>query len=139
VNPKLLELIKEDPRYMYEAYEFICDTVTFTQGQLGRKPRDGQQEPAENHHVSGSELARGACDLAIREFGLMASTVFKMWGVNASDDIGEIVFNLIELELLSKSDRDNREDFHDLFDLHQTLTDGYTLTTAAYPARKAER
>jgi uncharacterized repeat protein (TIGR04138 family) len=138
VNQKLLDLIQDDPRYMYEAYEFVCETVTYTQERLGRVP-GGRREPAEDNHVCGEELLRGACELAIQQFGMMAPVVFKLWGVHATDDFGELVFNLIKIEQLSKSDRDDREDFRDVFDLHAALADGYELTTAAYPARKVDR
>lgn len=139
MNPKLLSLIQDDPRYMYEAYEFVCDTVSYTQEKLGRVPKEHQPEPADKNHVCGEELLRGACELAIQQFGMMAPVVFKQWGVHTTDDFGEMVFNLIKIEQLSKSDRDDRRDFHNVFDLQAALTDGFELTTAAYPARKIER
>ena len=140
MDPKIWDIVREDPRYAYEAYEFVCDAVTFTQERLGRLPgEDG--EPDDDHHVSGAELARGACELAVREFGMMAPVVFRQWGLKKTDDVGEIVFNLIRAEKLSKSDRDDPDDFRDLFDLSAALTEGFELTTADYsPApRKAPR
>ena len=38
MDPKILELTRDDPRFAYEAYEFVCDAVTFTQDRLGRVP-----------------------------------------------------------------------------------------------------
>ena len=70
---------------------------------------------------------------------MMAPVVFKQWGVHTTDDIGELVFNLIKVESLSKSERDDREDFRNVFDLPTTLADGFELSTAAYPARKTDR
>jgi uncharacterized repeat protein (TIGR04138 family) len=134
VDAKILELTREDPRYAYEAYEFVCEAVTFTQEQHGRR------QPAEDDpHVSGAELLRGACALAVREFGLMAPVVFRQWGVRTTDDVGAIVFALIKAEKLSKSDRDDPDDFHDLFDLEQELLGGFDLSTAGYPGRKGDR
>ena len=52
------------------------------------------------------QLQRG---LAQQEFGLMARVVFRMWGVNATADFGEIVFNLIDAELMTRTDQDRRE------------------------------
>lgn len=135
MDPKILELTREDPRYAYEAYEFVCEAVSFTQQRLGRDAPD----PDADHHVSGEELARGACDLAADQFGLMAPTVFKLWGVERTDDIGEIVFNLIRADKLSRSDKDDPADFRNLFDLPAALAGGYELTTAAYPGRKGDR
>jgi uncharacterized repeat protein (TIGR04138 family) len=135
VDPKIWEIVRADPRYAYEAYEFICEAVTHTQARLGRLP-GGEDDPDEDHHVSGAELARGACELAVREFGLMAPVVFRAWGVRTTDDIGQVVFNLIRAEKLSKSDRDDPDDFRDLFDLPAALSEGFELTTAEYAPRQ---
>jgi uncharacterized repeat protein (TIGR04138 family) len=134
-----MDLCREDPRFSYEAYEFVCDAVTFTQDRLGRAGSESDDEDAERH-VSGGELLRGVCDLAVQQFGLMAPVVFKRWGVRTTDDIGTMVFNLIKVQRLSKSDRDAPDDFRDLFDLHQALADGFALTLDdAQPVRRGER
>ena len=125
-NAKLAEVVRKDPRYAYEAYEFIFQALHHTQQLLERAPsEDEEQEP--RHHVSGRELLDGVRSLALREFGLMARTVFFMWGIHKTDDFGEIVFNLIEAELMSKTSEDNRADFHDQYDLTQALMDGYRI------------
>src|SRR5262245_61112667 len=127
VDPRILELCREDSRFAYEAYEFVCDAVTFTMDRLGRAEVD-PDETDPDQHVSGAELLRGVCDMAVRDFGLMAPMVFKRWGVRTTEDIGTMVFNLIKAGRLSKSDRDAPEDFRDLFDLHQALAEGFALT-----------
>lgn len=129
MDPKLLDLTRADPRYPYEAYEFVCEAVTFTQERLGRLPRD-EDDPDTDYHITGEELARGACELAVLEFGLMAGVVFRQWGVHKTDDLGQLVFHLIRGECLSKSDRDDPDDFDDLFDLDKALADGFALTLA---------
>jgi uncharacterized repeat protein (TIGR04138 family) len=121
LDPKILELTRDDPRYTYEAYEFVCDAVTYTMNRLGRADADEDEEVEPDRHVSGGELLRGACELAVREFGMMAPIVFKMWGVRTTDDFGAMVFALIRTERLSKSDRDDVADFHDVFDLNEAL------------------
>jgi uncharacterized repeat protein (TIGR04138 family) len=70
--------------------------------------------------------------LARGEFGLLARTVFRQWGITRSDDLGEIVFNLIDANLLSKTERDRRSDFEGICDLEQALTDGFTITLAEH-------
>lgn len=138
MDPKILELTRDDPRYPYEAYEFACEAVTYTQRRLGRAAAAGDK-PDDDRHVSGAELLRGACELAVQEFGLMAPVVFRLWGVHTTDDFGEIVFNLIRAEKLSRSDRDEPDDFRNLFDLPRALADGFELSAAAYPGRKGDR
>ena len=36
MDPRILELCREDSRFAYEAYDFVCDAVTFTQDRMGR-------------------------------------------------------------------------------------------------------
>ncbi len=140
MDPKFVQLAREDARYACEAYEFVCDAVTYTQDQLGRGGHTNPDEPIrEEHHVSGAELVKGACALAVREFGMMAPLVFRQWGLEKTDDFGELVFKLIEADKLSKSDRDEVQDFQNLFDLHQALVEQFELTAAAYPAPKGNR
>jgi uncharacterized repeat protein (TIGR04138 family) len=134
VDPKILELIRQDQRYSYEAYDFVCEAVSYTQDRLGRAA-DGEDDPDADRHVSGAELLRGACELAVREFGMMAPVVFKQWGIRSTDDFGAMVFKLIEVDRLSKSDRDDPDDFHDLFDLVRALTEGFELTLGDAPRR----
>jgi uncharacterized repeat protein (TIGR04138 family) len=136
VDAKILELVRQDPRFTYEAYDFVCEAVSYTQDRLGRVAED--DEDASDRHVSGTELLRGTCELAIREFGLMAPVVFKQWGIRSTDDLGEIVFKLIQAERLSKSDRDDPEDFHDVFDLDKALAEGFELTLGE-PERNSRR
>lgn len=136
MDAKLLELTRREPRFTYEAYEFVCQAVTYTQERLGRAAEN--DEPPEDRHVSGAELLRGGCELALREFGLMASVVFKLWGIRSTDDFGRIVFNLINTEQLSKSDRDDPEDFREVFDLDKALTEGFEFSLGE-PTRRADR
>jgi uncharacterized repeat protein (TIGR04138 family) len=123
-HPKIDELLRRDPRYPIEAYEFVSDALRHTQRMLGRADAGGREE---EQHVSGSQLLLGARDLALHEFGLMARTVFRSWGINRTDDFGEIVFNLIEAGLMSKTPNDDRRDFHDVYDLDEALTADYRI------------
>jgi uncharacterized repeat protein (TIGR04138 family) len=125
-HPKLDELVRRDPRYAYEAYEFLFAALAHTQKLLGRTPPpDAASE--KDYHVSGRQLLEGAIDLALREFGLMARTVFHLWGIDRTDDFGEIVFNLVEANLMSKTDKDSRRDFHDVYDLDRALVEDYRI------------
>src|SRR2546421_1175581 len=125
-HPKLDEVVRRDPRYAYEAYEFVFDALAHTQKMLGRTALP-EAQAEQDHHVSGPELLAGIRDLALREFGLMARTVFHMWGIQRTDDFGDIVFNLVEAGLMNKTDEDTRKDFHEVYDLDQALVQGYRI------------
>lgn len=137
MDPRILELCREDTRFSYEAYEFVSEAVTYTQTRLGRAPAD-RGDDGDDRHVSGAELLNGTCELAVREFGMMAPVVFKQWGLKKTDHVGEIVFKLIGAKLLSKSERDAPADFNDLFDLHEALRNGFELTLRD-TAKKGDR
>jgi len=127
-HPKLDEVVQRDPRYAYEAYEFVYAALRHTQGTLGREPPTETKQTREgDYHVSGPQLLEGVRDLALREFGLMARTVFRTWGINCTADIGEIVFNLVAASLMSKTDEDNLDDFRDVYDLDRVLVHDYRI------------
>jgi uncharacterized repeat protein (TIGR04138 family) len=126
-HPQLAELCRRDPRYAYEAYEFLFAALAHTQKMLGRTTPPAGEEPGPSHHVRGPELLDGIRDLALAEYGLMARTVFHLWGIDKTDDWGEIVFNLIDAGLLSKTPQDRREDFHGIYDLDQVLVRDYRI------------
>ncbi len=126
-HPGLAEIVRRDPRYAYEAYEFVFEALQHTQRTLNRLPRERGEEPGPEHHVGGRELLEGIRDLALRQFGLMARTVFHLWGIDRTDDFGEIVFNLVEANLMSKTAEDSRADFHAVYDLDEALVQGYHI------------
>jgi uncharacterized repeat protein (TIGR04138 family) len=129
-NPKLEEVVRKNPRYAYEAYEFVFQALHFTQKMLGREPPVETSDPeavGPHHHVSGQELVKGIRVLALREFGLMARTVFHRWGIDRTDDFGEIVFSLVEAELMSKTSEDTRDDFRGVYDLDEALVQGFRI------------
>lgn len=102
------------PSYHETAYVFILSALHFTIDRLG-EPR----------HISGRELAEGCRDLALQRWGLMARTVLEYWGINATRDLGEIVFALVELGVLVKQDDDHIESFEDVFDFREVFEAAY--------------
>jgi uncharacterized repeat protein (TIGR04138 family) len=99
------QIVKRDPRYRHDAYLFLREALDHTHKLGGRLKKD------EIRHVSGRELLAGIRDYALRQFGPMALTVLEEWGVKCCEDFGEIVFNMVEIGLLAKTERDSRDDF----------------------------
>jgi uncharacterized repeat protein (TIGR04138 family) len=130
IDAKLLEVATRDPRYSYEAYDFIFKAMEHSQALLNRRQpvkATVEDAPPESQHVKSRELLEGIRSLALMEFGLMARVVFRMWGVQATEDFGRIVFNLVDAGLLSKTDEETLSDFRDVFDFDADLTKGYTI------------
>jgi uncharacterized repeat protein (TIGR04138 family) len=126
-HPKVEELVRRDPRFPPEAYEFVRAALNHTLGLLGRQGADAGPDDG---HVSPRQWLEGMRDLARQEFGLMAPAVLRMWGVHRTDDLGDIVFNLVEAGLVSRMPQEGRADFHDVFDL-DALTRDYTIEVPA--------
>jgi uncharacterized repeat protein (TIGR04138 family) len=109
-------ILSRDRRYAREAYVFVSEALQFTVQKAGRMG-----------HVSGRELCEGLCDYALSQFGLLARTVLETWGVRQSEDVGEIVFNLVDVGLLRKTDEDRREDFAGGVDFREALDRSFKL------------
>ncbi len=93
-------ILAKDSRYARDAYLFLRDALDFTKSTV-----------RERLHVTGQELLGGIRSYALVQFGPMARTVLEEWGVTRCEDFGEIVFNLVDAGLLSKTASDSREDF----------------------------
>ncbi|MFW6158672.1 MAG: Minf_1886 family protein [Planctomycetota bacterium] len=100
----LEELLKKDHRYQRAAYGFVMDSLAYTVRRAG-----------ERRHVTGRELLFGIRDFALDCWGPMARHVLNAWGVHATDDFGEIVFNLVDIGLMSKTDEDRKDEFRDVY------------------------
>jgi uncharacterized repeat protein (TIGR04138 family) len=139
MQQELLELALKDGRYAWEAYEFSLESLGHSQRMFGKESPESPEHAGPEHHVTGRELLEGICDLARREFGLMAPVVFERWGIRRTGDFGEIIFALIDAGVLYKTDTDRREDFHGLFDLEHVLTDGYQILTDEPEGKRSSR
>ena len=51
----------------------------------------------------------------------MALVVLGEWGIHRCEDFGEIVFNMVEYELLAKTDKDSRDDFKGGYDFEDVF------------------
>ena len=99
-----------DPRFQRDAYAFLRDALDFSVREKRRS------QDTEDRHVSGPELLDGFRRLAINQFGPMVPTVLEAWGVRSTDDIGDMVFNLIEIGAFGKNDSDSKQDFAAVYD-----------------------
>lgn len=108
----LRALVRRDRRYALEAYLFVFEALRYTVQTLEVEG-----------HVTGQQLCHGLRELAIDRFGPLAHCVFRQWGIAETADFGRIVFNLIEINLMGKTDHDDVHDFDDVFDLEAALTD----------------
>lgn len=114
-SPQVLERIHReiilagrDTRYRIEAYHFLLNGLEFYITKVG-----------ERRHVSGQELSKGLAEFAVKQFGPLTWTVLETWGVTCTADFGYLVYNLIDVGLMSRQPGDTLEDFVDVFDLKE--------------------
>ncbi len=124
LRDELAGVLARDPRYSIHAYAFVFETLEYTKNlkkriQSRKKARD-RRHPR-SRHVTGRELCEGARMLALSHYGLLAMAVLNQWGILATSDIGEIVYNLIASGDLERSPTDSRADFDHVFDFEVAL------------------
>lgn len=123
------QILSPRRRYHRAAYEFVDAALRYTQRKMGRitEPHQGGRE--EDAHITGQELLEGIRELAVEQFGLMALTVFRHWGVCCTDDFGRIVFDFIEQGLMRKTERDQLSDFFGVYDFQEVFDRRYQINT----------
>lgn len=117
---RMQAVLAEDARYPADAYDFVREAVTFTVRRL-----DLDALPPGRRHVRGPQLLEGFRDLALQEFGPLALEVLHEWGLQRTDDVGHIVFNLVRHGLLGASKEDSQEDFARGYSFEQAFLQPY--------------
>ena len=113
---------RKDARFEIEAYLFLRDALDFTVRN--------QNGSTKAKHVRGQELLAGFRELALKEFGPMALTILDYWGVKRCEDVGAMVFNLVEAGAFGRTEEDSPEDFVGGYD----FTDAFV--TPFLPSKK---
>ena len=142
----LAELLKRDRRFHFDAYVFIFEALRYAQEKLGmgrQQPSLGESDDPEEaegeQHVTGQELCEAIRQYALQQYGYMAKSVLNHWGIYGTGDFGEIVFNLIEIGQMRKTEHDRREDFENVFDFETDLTRNYQITLPRSSEGKGSR
>lgn len=120
---ELRHLVEEIGIYPAEAYEFIQQGLHYTV----RKIHSDRVEEGVCRHVSGQDLCEGLREYALMQWGLLARTVLRRWNITATSDFGAIVFSLIEIGHMQKTDDDTVEDFRNVFDFRTAFERGYRI------------
>lgn len=106
-------ILNRHTEYAPDAYEFMRQALDYTMEQ--------QATDAKTRHLDAKELYFGTCSYALEQYGTLAGEVLSFWGVTSSSDIGNLVYNLIEVGVFGKQEGDSREQFDDLPDMGQLL------------------
>ena len=111
-------ICKEDTRFDRKAYTFVRQALDHTVKELKRK---SPERTGKSQHVTGAELLLGIRTYALDQYGPLSKTVLNKWVIVRCADFGDIVFNLIEYNVFSKTENDRREDFADIYDFDEAF------------------
>jgi uncharacterized repeat protein (TIGR04138 family) len=137
---KLEQILVADSRYHRDAYMFLREALDVTQKQFAKEEREAARQstqPQEEKHVTGQQLLLGIQQCALEQFGPMTITVLEEWGIRACQDFGNIVFNMVEFELLRKTDTDSRKDFEGGYDFEEAFRHPF-LPSSKIPRKTIE-
>lgn len=119
------QLLEDDPRFKIEAYQFIREALQFANENPEQLPKDhAAPEPIDEgrevrtRHVTGGQLCHACRLYAMEQYGYLSRMVLSSWGIETTSDLGELVYNLIRIEQMRKSESDRREDFDSVYDFH---------------------
>ena len=94
------QLQEKHPRFHGKAYLFLLSAL--------QEVMQGLEEP---RHITGRELADGVRRLALGRFGPLSRTVLQHWGIHSTEDLGDIVFALVDCGVLIRQDGDSEKTF----------------------------
>ena len=119
---ELRSVLRDEGGYSLEACRFIRDGLAHTVNIVhGDAADDGLDDEDDSNHVSGQQLCFGLRDYAHRRYGPMAKTVLNHWGVTRTEDFGRIVFAMVRVGLMRKTEEDDLNDFRDVFEFDEAF------------------
>lgn len=129
VRDRIGYIARQDGRFSPMAFYFVNDVVASTvkwlkSGEMAARDTSGSRgEGDENFHISGQELLEGFRRVSLERWGMMARQVLERWGVYRTEDVGEIVFMMVEDPQLQwkRRDSDTREDFANGYSFAETF------------------
>ena len=129
-------IITGDDRFERDAYLFVRDALEYTTKRLQKQ--QPHKLPAECH-VSGTQLLDGLRQYALDQYGPMVVTVLDHWRVRSCEDIGHIVFNLIEAREFGKAEGDSIEDFRGGYSFQDAFVKPFRASKAGSAASMRRR
>ncbi len=123
------QIVQEGP-YPQAAYVFVQEGLAFT---VKRVHRNAEKKEPGQRHVDGRQLCMGLRDFAVRKYGLLARSVLQHWNITRTEDFGRIVFRMVDLGLMSRTETDTMDDFQGIFSFEESFDPGrmFSMLTAS--------
>ena len=110
---------REDERYNPEAYVVLRDSLEATLKRRKKARKDTSP------HVGAVDLLDGFRIYALAEFGPMSRMVLDYWGIRTTEDVGQMVFNLVKAGIFGKTEDDTLESFRDIYDFQEAFVEPF--------------
>lgn len=119
----LAKSLRPKLKFHHQAYVFVREALSEAQElKFGR-----EQINESRGHISARELLEGVSSLGKRRYGMMAVSVFRHWGILSTADFGRVVFEMIELGDMKKTENDLFEDFVDIYTFEDVFGRDYAI------------
>jgi uncharacterized repeat protein (TIGR04138 family) len=100
-------------RYPLDAFHFVRRGLDYAVQMIHQQTEPSQEQ---DRHVSGQQLLEGIRLFAVQEYGRMTRVMLRRWNIHRTEDIGQIVFAMVNAGVMYATDRDSIRDFEDGYD-----------------------
>ena len=106
------DIIAKDARFHARAYALLMDVVHYVCS-------------SDKQHATGEDILDEFKERALDQYGPLAYTVLTEWGVKCTEDVGEMMFNLVEGHRVQRGENDTAEAFVNGYDFRETFLAPY--------------
>lgn len=107
------DIVARDGRYAARAYALLMDVVHYLSKERG--------------HMTGGEILEEFRERTLDQYGPMSYTVLTEWGVERTEDVGEMMLNLTEGGRVRKDEDDTPESFAGGYDFKEAFLGPYRV------------
>ena len=117
----MFEIIENDSRYPMDAYQFVREALAYASDNMELQLQEFERfsdgdGPVVERHFTGQQLCEAIRQYAVNQFGYLAKVVLRNWNIDSTSCFGDLVYNMIDAEMMKKSEKDRREHFDDVYD-----------------------
>ena len=87
--------------------------------------------PVVERHFTGQQLCEAIRQYAVNQFGYLAKVVLRNWNIDSTSCFGDLVYNMIDGEMMKKSEKDRREHFNDVYDFDDVFETDLEINASA--------
>ena len=111
------DIVAKDARYSPRAYALLMDVVSYLSGE----GREGGGKDGEGAHMSAFDILEEFRDRTLDLYGPLAFTVLREWGVTRTEDVGEMMCNLVESRRVGRDENDSPDGFCGGYDFREAF------------------